>query len=194
MPVLVKSHMNHALILLSLYISQPTIGLLMSRSTSLFRNRGFNVDGNHISGRDSQRLYLDLRYILLHSHLIMQLHFTFTILYSAIELFRYFGHHFVHTWFGRNFCIFSCSDILDDDSTEFLEALKRQMEGSNILNASPREVSISHSYRCLRRSFLNLKSWVDFVKDISLPDIINSHDRLISSLSSGDESYQRIFC
>ena len=32
------------------------------------------------------------------------------------------------------------SDILDDDSTEFLEALKRQMEGTNILNASPREV------------------------------------------------------
>jgi hypothetical protein len=34
------------------------------------------------------------------------------------------------------------SDILDDDSTEFLEALKRQMDGSNILNASPREVNI----------------------------------------------------
>ena len=34
------------------------------------------------------------------------------------------------------------SDILDDDSTEFLEALKRQMEGTNILNASPREVLI----------------------------------------------------
>ena len=189
MPVLVKSHMNHALILLSLYISQPTIGLLMSRSTSLFRNRGFNVDGNHISGRDSQRLYLDLRSILLHSHLIMQSHFDSTILHSAIDLFRYFGDHFVHTWFDRNVCTFSCSDILDDDSTEFLEALKRQMEGSNILNASPREVSISHSHRCLWRSFLNLESFVDFVKDIILPHIINSHYKLTSSLSSGDESY-----
>jgi hypothetical protein len=33
------------------------------------------------------------------------------------------------------------SDILDDDSSEFLEALRRQMDGTNILNASPREIT-----------------------------------------------------
>lgn len=32
------------------------------------------------------------------------------------------------------------SDILDDDSPVFLDALKRQMDGADILNASPREV------------------------------------------------------
>lgn len=42
--------------------------------------------------------------------------------------------------FKRFYFLIICSDILDDDSTEFLEALKRQMEGTNILNASPREV------------------------------------------------------
>ena len=43
--------------------------------------------------------------------------------------------------------LLSPSDILDDDSTEFLEALKRQMEGTNILNASPREVFIQCNNR-----------------------------------------------
>ena len=33
------------------------------------------------------------------------------------------------------------SDILDDDSSEFLEALRRQMQDVNIMNASPREVT-----------------------------------------------------
>lgn len=44
-----------------------------------------------------------------------------------------------------NMCVylicFFFSDILDDDSNhDFLEALKKQMEGTNVLNASAREV------------------------------------------------------
>jgi hypothetical protein len=119
MPVIVRS----AFILLSLCISQTTIGLLLSKSASLLRSRGFQLDNNQIS-RKSQRLYLDLRFEISCDHKCTGLYFSP-------------GDYFILT--EANLFFFP-SDILDDDSTEFLEALKRQMEGTNILNASPREV------------------------------------------------------
>ena len=69
------------------------------------------------------------------------------------------------------------SDILDDDSTEFLEALKRQMEGTNILNASPREVTnrIKGFFVNNRRSseeIANFKKYIDANKAVM--DVVNA--------------------
>ena len=48
------------------------------------------------------------------------------------------GH--CNLFFANNRNHYSRSDMLEDDSPIFIDALKREMEGSNSQNASPREV------------------------------------------------------
>jgi hypothetical protein len=76
--------------------------------------------------------------------LVAQLNVLYRV--SGFRLTRTFARNLVAfpktSIFSRDSRLYlELSDILDDDSSEFLEALRRQMDGNNILNASPREIT-----------------------------------------------------
>jgi midasin (ATPase involved in ribosome maturation) len=86
------------------------------------------------------------------------------------------------------------SDILDGDTSEFLESLRRQMEGTNALNASPREVTnrIKGFFTVSSRTTEEIQTFRKYLEGMdrimyirtrqSFPCHLNTNDLLLSLL------------
>jgi hypothetical protein len=68
--------------------------------------------------------------------------------------------------------------MLEDDSPIFIDALKREMEGSNSQNASPREV------------YQNTHYMANFIND---PDVSIRHNHSLSFTIADDEQNEKLF-